>query len=191
MVTKSQSKVKPAAKPKLIKKASQVNAKPLPKAKPKVAPKSKAKPKAKASTKKPPQVKHAVDGVTPSVVKNTIRNLGGRPPGTLNKKFNEAREAIGMFIDGNANQLQHWLDMVATGVPSIKGDRYIIPPDPVRAFAMFHSVLEFHVPKLARSEITGPNGGPMAFTNLDLKSLSIEELTTVEKILEKAANVSG
>ncbi len=59
-----------------------------------------------------------------------------------------AREAIGLFVDGNADRLQGWLDRIAE-------------TDPEKAFGLFQSVIEYHVPKLARSELTGPGGGPV------------------------------
>jgi len=60
-----------------------------------------------------------------------------------------AREAIAQFVDGNAHRLQEWLDRVAKD-------------DPEKAFSLFQSVVEYHIPKLARSEITGKDGGPIA-----------------------------
>lgn len=92
-------------------------------------------------------------------------NIGaGRPKGSPNKVTADAREAIAAFVDGNAHRLTGWLDAVAKGDP--KND---IAPNPEKAFAMFQSVVEYHVPKLARTELTGKNGGPVvvAATNLD------------------------
>lgn len=75
---------------------------------------------------------------------------GGRVRGVPNKATAEAREAIARFVDGNAHRLQEWLDRVAE-------------TDPEKAFSLFQSVIEYHVPKLARTESTGPNGGPQEF----------------------------
>ena len=69
----------------------------------------------------------------------------GRPPGLQNKATQAAREAIGMFVDNNAGRLQEWLDEIAQ-------------TNPEKAFNLFQSVIEYHVPKLARSEITGKDG---------------------------------
>lgn len=79
----------------------------------------------------------------------------GRPPGTPNKATADARKAIADFVDGNAQRMLEWLDAVAAGDPT--HDR---APDPAKAFALFQGVIEYHVPKLARSEITGKDGGP-------------------------------
>lgn len=70
----------------------------------------------------------------------------GRPKGSTNKATQQAREAIAKFVDGNAHRLQKWLDDIAAD-------------NPEKAFNLFQSVIEYHVPKLARSEITGKDGG--------------------------------
>lgn len=80
----------------------------------------------------------------------------GRPAGRPNKATNDARQAIASFVDGNAHRLTEWLDKVAHGDP--END---IKPNPAKAFELFQSVVEYHIPKLARTEMTGENGGPM------------------------------
>lgn len=82
-----------------------------------------------------------------------------RPKGSPNKSTQAAREAIAAFVDGNAGRLQGWLDRVAEGVTDDEG-KYIVKPNPEKAFEMFQSVVEYHVPKLARTEMTGADGGP-------------------------------
>lgn len=72
--------------------------------------------------------------------------------GSPNKATAQAREAIARFVDGNANRLQEWLDRIAE-------------EDPKRAFELFQSVIEYHVPKLARTEISGDPDKPLQ-TNL-------------------------
>jgi hypothetical protein len=78
----------------------------------------------------------------------------GRPAGTPNKATADARKAIASFVDGNAHRLIEWLDAVAEGDPENE-----IKPNPAKAFEMFQSVVEFHVPKLARSEATVEHTG--------------------------------
>ena len=78
----------------------------------------------------------------------------GRPPGSPNKATASAREAIGAFVDANSPRLQGWLDQIATGVPKPGEEgEYIINPNPAKAFELFQSVVEYHVPKLARTEL--------------------------------------
>ena len=74
--------------------------------------------------------------------------VGGRVAGTPNKVTVEARQAIGLFVDQNAHRLTEWLDAVASG--DVTND---IKPNPAKAFELFQSVVEYHVPKLARNEI--------------------------------------
>jgi hypothetical protein len=74
--------------------------------------------------------------------------IGGRQKGTPNKITNEAREAIALFVDNNAHRLEGWLEQVAE-------------KNPEKAFQLFQSVIEYHIPKLARTEqtLTGADGG--------------------------------
>ena len=71
----------------------------------------------------------------------------GRPKGLPNKATAAAREAIARFVDGNADRLQGWLDEIHAE----KGAQ--------AAFDCFTSLLEYHVPKLQRTELTGKDGG--------------------------------
>jgi hypothetical protein len=65
----------------------------------------------------------------------------GRPLGAPNKTTADARAAIAAFVDSNAHRLTGWLDQVAQ-------------ENPEKAFQLFQSVIEYHVPKLARSDTT-------------------------------------
>ena len=76
----------------------------------------------------------------------TGKKFGGRGVGVPNKATAQAREAIARFVDGNAHRLQEWLDQIALESPE-------------KAFTLFQSVIEYHVPKLARTELTGADGG--------------------------------
>lgn len=71
---------------------------------------------------------------------------GGRQAGTPNRATANAREAIARFVDGNADKLQGWLDQIAE------------QDGPKAAYQCFMDVVEYHVPKLARTELTGKDG---------------------------------
>jgi len=73
----------------------------------------------------------------------------GRPKGLGNKSTGRAREALARFVDGNAERLEGWLDEIAA------------QDGPMAAFKCFADVLEYHVPKLARTELTGADQGPV------------------------------
>jgi hypothetical protein len=106
----------------------------------------------------------------------------GRPAGSPNKATAEARQAIGAFVDGNAHRLTGWLDQVAQGVKDSQGD-YVVPPNPAKAFDMFQSVVEYHVPKLARTELSGSDKQPLVIEhNIDffgemLKNIKLKRLS--------------
>lgn len=74
----------------------------------------------------------------------------GRPKGAANKATIQAREAIARFVDGNVDRLQGWLDAIATG-KNEDGEK-VAAPNPALAFNMFKEVLEYHIPKLQRTE---------------------------------------
>ena len=65
---------------------------------------------------------------------------GGRTKGTPNKVTAQVREAIAEFAEANVPKLQTWLDAVAE-------------KDPARAAELLLRALEYHVPKLARTEV--------------------------------------
>jgi hypothetical protein len=70
---------------------------------------------------------------------------GGRQKGTPNKVTQDVRKAVAGFVEGNVGKLQSWLNRVAKD-------------DPAKAADLFVRVLEFHLPKLARTEIEGEIG---------------------------------
>jgi hypothetical protein len=87
---------------------------------------------------------------------------GGRQAGTPNKATSEAREAIGQILNGNVHKLNEWLDTVADGIKVVRFaadgseyEEYVVKPNPAKAFDMLHSLLEFHVPKLTRMQLSG------------------------------------
>lgn len=77
------------------------------------------------------------------------RRGGGSRKGIPNKATANAREAIALFVDNNSDRLQGWLDQIAE------------TDGPKAAFQCLMDVLEYHVPKLARTEHTGDGGGPV------------------------------
>lgn len=76
------------------------------------------------------------------------KKTGGRVAGVANKATSDAREAISAFVDGNSDKLNGWLDRIAEN-------------DPDAAFRAFMSVVEYHIPKLARQEHVGDKGKPI------------------------------
>jgi len=93
--------------------------------------------------------------------KQPENNGGGRPKGSPNKATAAVREAIAVFAEGNAHKLQQWLDDVAMGSG---GNR----PDPAKAADLYLRAIEYHIPKLARTEMTGVDGGPVQVSGITI-----------------------
>lgn len=76
---------------------------------------------------------------------------GGSRKGKPNRASEEARLALARLIDRNAERMQGWLDEIA------------VERGAQAAWDSFVSVIEYHVPKLARNEMTGKDGKDLPF----------------------------
>ena len=72
----------------------------------------------------------------------------GRPKGLQNKSTSLVREAIANLLERNVGNMDLWLSQVAE-------------KDPYKALDLIYKLSEFHVPKLARTELTGLDGGAL------------------------------
>jgi hypothetical protein len=72
----------------------------------------------------------------------------GRPKGSPNKSTAAVREAIAKMAEMNAPRFALWLDEVAQKSPEKACDIYL-------------RAIEYHIPKLARTEVTGTDGQPV------------------------------
>ena len=70
----------------------------------------------------------------------------GRPKGMPNKSTQIVREAIANLLERNAPNMDMWLNQVAA-------------EDPYKALDLMNKLSEYHIPKLARTEVTGADGG--------------------------------
>jgi hypothetical protein len=73
----------------------------------------------------------------------------GRAKGVPNKSTAAVREAIAKMAELNAPRFAIWLDEVAQKSPEKACDIYL-------------RAIEYHIPKLARTEVTGQDGQPVA-----------------------------
>ena len=98
----------------------------------------------------------------------------GRKAGSANKSTGMAREAIARFVDANAHKMEEWLVAVSDGIQDDVSGKWLVPPNPEKAFGMLQAVMEYHVPKLARTEVVGSEDEPVKIIHehkfLDWKS---------------------
>ncbi|MFA6064011.1 MAG: hypothetical protein WC736_15590 [Gallionella sp.] len=125
-----------------------------------------SKRRGKTATAKPRAKRSVPSVIVPEVevLPPEKKGTGKRGPG---KATSAAREAIGKFVDGNAHRLQKWLDEIAEGKPPMLDARKkpipytAVAPNPEKAAALFIQVIEYHVPKLARTEHSGDPENPV------------------------------
>jgi hypothetical protein len=72
----------------------------------------------------------------------------GRPKGVPNRSTAAVREAIARMAEDNAGRFAEWLEKVAKESPEKACDIYL-------------KAIEYHIPKLARTEVTGAENGPL------------------------------
>ena len=96
--------------------------------------------------------------VSKSVEKNL--NRAGRKPGVPNKVTQEAREAVKAILDSNLPFIQSWIQSTAEGIFDDKTGKYIVQPNPANACEIVQNLVEYSVPKLARTEVVGDEKAP-------------------------------
>jgi hypothetical protein len=106
---------------------------------------------------------------------------GGRKAGTPNKATEEARKAFRMVYEARVQDLNRWLVETADGFETVHfladGTRCkYLKRDPARAAELLIKMAEHFVPKLAHTEITGPDGERL-IVNVTISGLKREERT--------------
>ena len=84
---------------------------------------------------------------------------GGRKPGSANKSTKEFRDTVSALLEKNAENVGIWLEQVASGHGEVK-------PAPEKALDLLARLAEFAAPKLARTEHTGKDGGPIEISDV-------------------------
>lgn len=87
---------------------------------------------------------------------------GGSRKGVPNKATLNAREAIARLVDENAPRMQEWLDAIAA------------EQGPLLAWKCMTDVIEYHIPKLSRSELAGT-----VTVNKTARELSDDDLAAI------------
>jgi hypothetical protein len=80
----------------------------------------------------------------------------GRPKGSLNKTTTDVRKAIAQLAELNIPKLNAWLSRVAL-------------QDPARAAEILLKAIEYHIPKLGRTEVSGPGGEALTITVVEYR----------------------
>jgi len=69
----------------------------------------------------------------------------GRPKGIENKLTKDTKKAVQMLIENNLDNMTTWLEHIAD-------------KNPEKAMYIVINLLEYSIPKLARTEVTGEGG---------------------------------
>ena len=96
----------------------------------------------------------------------------GRQKGQPNNATRNAREAIACLIEGNIDRLQGWLDQIAEEEGALAAVRCIL------------DLLEYHVPKLTRAELSIDKTDGRR-TTFDSRLLSPEDRQAAREALER------
>lgn len=97
--------------------------------------------------------------------------MAGSRKGIPNRATSRTREAIAALLDNTAPQLAKWLEEVYK------------QEGPNEALKRVNDFLEFGIPKLARVEHTGENGGPVELSHRDVTAEVLKELPA--EVLER------
>jgi len=93
-------------------------------------------------------------------VDDNRKKTGGRKPGVPNKATQEAREAVKAILDSNLPFIQSWIQATADGIFDDATGKYIVQPNPAKACEIVQNLVEYSVPKLARTEVVGDAKAP-------------------------------
>jgi len=93
--------------------------------------------------------------------KGGYREGSGRPKGVPNKATQEAREAVKAILDSNLPFIQSWIQATADGIFDDQSGKWVVPPNPAKACDIVQNMVEYAVPKLARTEVVGDEKTPV------------------------------
>jgi len=96
-------------------------------------------------------------------VDESRKKNGGRKAGVPNKVTQEARELVKQLLDANLPYLQSWIVATADGIMDDATGKYIVQPNPAKACEIVQNLVEYSVPKLARTEVVGDEAKPIHY----------------------------
>lgn len=82
----------------------------------------------------------------PKIGKNRGNAGKGRPKGASNKATSDVKAAIAAFTSANVDKLDEWLNSI---------------DDPAKRLDLYFKALEYTMPKLARTELSGDKENPI------------------------------
>jgi hypothetical protein len=81
-----------------------------------------------------------------SKVDKNRQKTGGRAKGVPNKATADVKQAIAAFTSANVDKLDEWLNSI---------------DDPAKRLDLYFKALEYTMPKLARTELSGDKENPI------------------------------
>lgn len=78
--------------------------------------------------------------------------MAGSRKGIPNRTTQKVRDAVACIADNNIDKVQKWLEDIK---------------DPKQRLELFIRLLEYHIPKLARTELTGEDGGEIKIARIE------------------------
>ncbi len=78
--------------------------------------------------------------------------MPGSRKGIPNRTTQKVREAVARIAEHNIESVQKWLEDIK---------------DPRQRLDLFIRLLEYHIPKLARTELTGEDGGEIKIARIE------------------------
>jgi hypothetical protein len=102
--------------------------------------------------------------------KGIATNPKGKKPGTLNETTKDIKAAYKLLIENNLDNLTGWLEKIAD-------------KDPEKAIRIISDLMEFVIPKLARTDLT--SGDKPLQEIPDVSKLSEDELSKFAEISRK------
>ena len=103
-----------------------------------------------------------------------LTNRGrGRPPGSVNKATKAFRDTVNDLLEANSENVALWLSQVATGSHGKE-------PAPEKALDLLAKLAEYAAPKLARTEVTGADGGPLQVQKITRTIIDPNAPTTID-----------
>lgn len=78
--------------------------------------------------------------------------MAGSRKGIPNRTTQKVRDAVACIAENNIEKVQKWLEDIK---------------DPKHRLELFIRLLEYHIPKLARTELTGEDGGEIKIVRIE------------------------